>query len=102
MKIVFAPGTLALIESHRAAETNLPIGVIQSARIKLTALRAAPDIRTIQGWQSLGYRSANYGSSAEHSIVVTPGWELNMHFEIEQGVTYIVVIGVRECRREFV
>ena len=46
---------LALIETDRAAETRLPISVINSMRNKLVVIRAAPDERTLRNWKSLHY-----------------------------------------------
>ncbi|UVC09302.1 hypothetical protein IHQ71_01330 [Rhizobium sp. TH2] len=100
MKIEFLTRKLALIETDRAAETKLPIAVIQSARLKLTLLRAAPDIGTLQGWKSLGYRETSRGSDVEHTIFVTPEWEMNMQFQIEQDSTRVVVVSMKECSRE--
>jgi len=55
MEIEFRDSTLALVETNRAAETRLPVSVINSLRQKLVVLRAAPDERTLRNWKSLHY-----------------------------------------------
>ena len=55
MEIEFRDKSLALVETDRAAETRLPIAVINSLRQKLVVLRAAPDERTLRNWKSLHY-----------------------------------------------
>lgn len=55
MEIEFREKTLALVETDRAAETRLPVSVINSMRQKLVVLRAAPDERTLRNWKSLHY-----------------------------------------------
>ena len=55
MDVEFRDKTLALIETDRAAETRLPISVINSLRQKLVVIRAAPDERTLRNWKSLHY-----------------------------------------------
>lgn len=55
MDVEFQDKQLALIETDRAAETRLPISVINSMRKKLVIIRAAPDERTLRNWKSLHY-----------------------------------------------
>jgi proteic killer suppression protein len=55
MDIEFRDPMLALVETGRAAETRLPISVINSLRQKLVIIRAAPDERTLRNWKSLHY-----------------------------------------------
>src|SRR6266566_6271891 len=55
MDVEFRDKTLALIETDRAAETRLPISVINSLRQKLVVIRAAPDEKTLRNWKSLHY-----------------------------------------------
>ena len=56
MDVEFRDKTLALIETDRAAETRLPISVINSLRQKLVVIRAAPDERTLRNWKSHSLR----------------------------------------------
>lgn len=55
MDVVFADPKLALVETEEAGKTKLPVSVIQSARRKLTVLRAAIDDRSLRNWKSLHY-----------------------------------------------
>jgi proteic killer suppression protein len=55
MDVEFRDKSLALIETDRAAETRLPIAVVNSLRQKLVVIRAAPDERTLRNWKSLHY-----------------------------------------------
>jgi proteic killer suppression protein len=55
MELDFRDEKLALVETDRAAETRLPIAVINSLRDKLIFLRAAADERSLRNWKSLHY-----------------------------------------------
>ena len=54
MDIDFEDSRLAMIETEAAADTRLPVAVIQFARHRLCILRAAPDLQTAKAWRSLG------------------------------------------------
>ncbi len=70
MDVEFRDKTLALIETDRAAETRLPISVINSLRQKLVVIRAAPDERTLRNWKSLHYEKMG---GDERSIRINTG-----------------------------
>lgn len=72
----FADERLRLIETVRAAETRLPVNVIQSARSKLNAIRAATDERTLRNWKSLHYEKLKGDRSNERSIRLNNKWRL--------------------------
>ena len=55
MDIEFRDEKLALVETDRAAETKLPVSVINSLRKKLQLLRAALDERTLRNWKGFHY-----------------------------------------------
>jgi proteic killer suppression protein len=95
MDIEFADTRLALIETDRAAETKLPVAVIQTARQRLSMIRAAPDVRTMQNWKSLGLGSRN-GSVSEHAIVVTPQWNMLLRIEEKNSDMKVVVNALEE------
>jgi proteic killer suppression protein len=59
MEIEFRDKSLAVIETAHAAESRLPISVINSLRQKLVVIRAAPDERTLRNWKSLHYEKIN-------------------------------------------
>ena len=73
MDIEFRDKALALVETDRAAETRLPISVINSLRNKLAVIRAAPDERTLRNWKSLHYEKM---SDDERSIRINDQYRL--------------------------
>jgi len=83
MRIVFASEKLALIETGDAGETQLPVGVIKSARRKLTVLRAAPDDRSLRNWKSLHYEKLKGNREGQRSIRLNN--QYRMVFELDEG-----------------
>ena len=73
MKIEFGDKKLELIETDRAADTKLPIAVINSLRTKLQFLRGAPDERSIRNWRSLHYEKM---AGEERSIRINDQYRL--------------------------
>ncbi len=73
MKIEFGDKKLELIETDRAADTKLPIAVINSLRNKLQFLRGAPDERSIRNWRSLHYEKM---AGEERSIRINDQYRL--------------------------
>lgn len=98
MDIEFADGQLALIETDRAADTKLPVAVIQTARQRLTVIRAAPDVKTMQNWKSLGFSLRN-GSVDEHSVAVTAQWRMVIRIEEKSSCTRVIVTSLEEQLR---
>ena len=76
MEIEFSDKCLALVETDRAAETRLPISVINSLRQKLVVIRAAPDERTLRNWKSLHYEKLRGKREGERSIRINKQWRL--------------------------
>jgi proteic killer suppression protein len=95
MEIEFANDQLALIETDRAADTKLPVAVIQTARQRLSVMRAAPDIKTMRNWKSLGFGSRD-GSMNEHAVAVTPQWSMVLRVEEKNSCMKIIVTGLEE------
>jgi toxin HigB-1 len=95
MDIEFADSRLALIETDRAADTKLPVAVIQTTRQRLSMIRAAPDVRTMQNWKSLGLRLRN-GSAGEHAVVVAPQWNMVLRIEEKNSSMKVVVKSLEE------
>ena len=65
---MFADPKLALVETEEAGKTKLPVSVIQSARRKLTVLRAAIDDRSLRNWKSLHYEKLKGDRNGLRSI----------------------------------
>jgi len=80
MDVEFRDKTLALVETEHAAETRLPVSVINSLRQKLVVIRAAPDERTLRNWKSLHYEKME---GEERSIRINKQYRLM--FTIETG-----------------
>lgn len=97
MDVRFDEPILALIETGRAAETNLPVAVIGTARRRLSIMRAAPDFETLRDWKSFGL-PADAKFPGEHSIRVANDWEIMVSFKCE-GQPISVVLSVREAMK---
>lgn len=98
MEIEFADSHLALIETERAADTRLPVAVIQSARHRLNVIRAAPDIRTMQNWKSLGL-SAQCETNSEHFIALSARWVMTLRIEDKNSAMTVIVRAIEEQAR---
>lgn len=98
MDIEFTDGQLALIETDRAADTKLPVAVIQTVRQRLSVIRAAPDFRTMQNWKSLGLRALE-GSTKEHAIGVALHWTLVLRIEKKNNGMKVIVEALKEQLR---
>lgn len=68
MVIIFSDPELALIETDQAGLTQLPVGIIKSARRKLAVLRAAIDDRSLRNWKSLNYEKLQGDREGQRSI----------------------------------
>lgn len=85
MQVKYKDQRLALIETDRAAETKLPISVINSYRRKVVVLRAAPDERTLRNWKSLHYEQLKGDRKGLKSIRLNDQWRLV--FELDNTTT---------------
>lgn len=94
MRIVFADAGLALIETNEAGATRLPIGVITSARRKLTVLRAAIDDRSLRSWKSLHYEKVKGDCEGQGSIRLNGQYRMIFDLDEEtepQTITVLVI-----------
>ena len=96
MKVIFENKTLALIETPEAAETRLPVAVIQSARSKLNAIRAATDERTLRNWKSLHYEKLKGDRKDQRSIRLNNKWRLIFRLNDQCTPNEIIVIGIED------
>ena len=76
MEVEYQDKRLALIETDQAADTKLPISVINSCRKKLEVIRAAPDENTLRNWKSLHYEKLKGNRSEQRSIRLNDQWRL--------------------------
>jgi proteic killer suppression protein len=95
MDIAFLDKSLELVETDRAADTKLPISVINSFRDKLIVLRAAPDERTLRNWKSLHYEKLK-GKDGERSIRLNKQWRVVFLIEKECKPNKIKVLRVED------
>jgi proteic killer suppression protein len=96
MEVKFGDTNLALVETDRAADTQLPIAVINSLRQKLVVIRAAPDERTLRNWKSLHYEKLSGERSGERSIRINKQWRLVFTINTECKPNRITVLGVED------
>lgn len=96
MDVELEDARLALIETDRAAETKLPVAVIQSARRKLNVIRAAPDERTLRNWKSLHYEKLKGDRTDHRSIRLNSQWRLVFRLEDSSAPARIVVLSVED------
>ena len=91
MEIEFRDKALALVETDRAAETRLPVSVINSLRQKLVVIRAAPDERTLRNWKSLHYEKME---DDERSIRLNKQFRLIFTLDTESKPNKMTIIKV--------
>jgi proteic killer suppression protein len=91
MDIEFRDETLALVETDRAAETKLPVSVINSLRKKLGVIHAAPDERTLRNWKSLHYEKM---AGEERSIRLNDQYRLIFTLNTECRPNKVTVLRI--------
>ena len=96
MDVTFQDKRLALIETDRAAETGLPISVINSCRQKLVVIRAAPDERTLRNWKSLHYEKLVGDLEGLKSIRLNRQWRLVFTLDSECAPPKIVIVKIED------
>src|SRR3546814_10079700 len=97
MDIEFADSRLALIETEAAADARLPVAVIQLARQRFGIIRAAPDLRTLNNWKSLGLRPRP--ESAEHLVTLSPQWAMAISITAKNSIMTVIVTAMEEQLR---
>lgn len=96
MEVEFEDSRLALIETERAAETRLPVAVIQSTRRKLNVIRAAPDERTLRNWKSLHYEKLKGDLAEKRSIRLNEKWRMVFRLDESTQPPKIVVTAIED------
>jgi toxin HigB-1 len=91
MEIEFRDASLALVETDHAAQTKLPISVINSLRKKLGIMRAAPDERTLRNWKSLHYEKMD---GDERSIRLNDQYRLIFTLDTECKPNKVTVLRI--------
>src|ERR1700752_2609977 len=96
MDVEFRDKPLALIETDRAAETRLPIAVLNSLRQKLVVIRAAPDERTLRNWKSLHYEKLQGDRDGQRSIRIKKQWRLVFMLDTECKPNKMTILSVED------
>jgi toxin HigB-1 len=94
MEVIFDDSKLALIETARAAETELPVSVIRWLRSHLSMVRAAPDERTLRNWRTLGYDEGEELFGRGKSLGVPPNMRLFFRLEEKNPEPAFVVVSL--------
>ncbi|WP_242414375.1 hypothetical protein [Sphingomonas panni] len=97
MDIEFTDPRLASIETGAAADTRLPVAVIQSARQRLSIIRAAPDLRSLYNWKSLGLQSEP--NSNYHLVALLPQWAITISIAEKNSIMTVIVTAITEQLR---
>lgn len=96
MEVEYGQKSLALVETDRAADTRLPISVINSLRQKLVVIRAAPDERTLRNWKSLHYEKLGGNREGQRSIRINKQWRLVFTIDTNCRPNKITILGVED------
>lgn len=96
MDVDFDDERLALIETHQAAESKLPVSVIQSARRKLAVIRAAIDERTLRNWKSLHYEKLKGARDDQRSIRLNGQWRMVFRIDTTCQPNRVAVISIED------
>lgn len=96
MEVEYGQKSLALVETDRAADTRLPISVINSLRQKLVVIRAAPDERTLRNWKSLHYEKLGGNREGQRSIRINKQWRLVFTIDTNCRPNKITILDVED------
>jgi toxin HigB-1 len=96
MDVEFADKNLALIETDDAAQTKLPVSLINSFRDKFVVLRAAPDERVLRNWKSLHYEKLEGYKDERRSIRLNKQWRVVFTINTECSPNKIRVLAVED------
>jgi proteic killer suppression protein len=96
MRIVFADAELALIETDQAGCTRLPVGIIKSARRKLTLLRAAIDDHSLRNWKSLHYENLRGDRESQRSIRLNEQYRMVFELDEETEPQTVTILSIED------
>jgi len=96
MDVEFGDKKLALLLTNRAAETRLPISVINSFRDKYGLIKGAPDERTLRNWKSLHYEKLSGDREGQRSIRLNKQWRMVFTIDTESSPPKITVLSVED------
>jgi proteic killer suppression protein len=96
MDVVFADPKLALVETEDAGKTKLPVSVIQSARRKLTVLRAAIDDRSLRNWKSLHYEKLKGDRDGLRSIRLNDQYRMILSLDETKNPQTATIVAIED------
>jgi proteic killer suppression protein len=96
MQVEFLDRRLALIETDDAAQTKLPVSVINSCRDKLHGIRNAPDERYLRNWKSLHYEKLAGDREGQRSIRLNNQWRLVFTLDTDCSPPKVTVLAVED------
>jgi toxin HigB-1 len=96
MDVEFADKTHALIETVDAAQTGLPVSVINAFRDKFVVVRAAPDERVFRNWKSLHYEKLEGYKDERRSIRLNKKWRVVFTINTKCSPNKITVLSVED------
>jgi proteic killer suppression protein len=96
MEVLFADPSLAKIETEDAGDTKLPVGVIKSARRRLTVLRAAVDDRSLRNWKSLHYEKLKGDREGLRSIRINDQFRMVFALNERANPQTVTIIGIED------
>ncbi|HEX7424612.1 MAG TPA: type II toxin-antitoxin system RelE/ParE family toxin [Terriglobales bacterium] len=97
MEVAYQDKKLALVETDRAAETPLPVSLINSLRQKLVVIRAAPDERTLRNWKSLHYEKMKRDKTGrQRSIRLNNQFRLIFTIDTDCRPNKMTILGVED------
>jgi plasmid maintenance system killer protein len=96
MDIEFLDSRLGQIETEDAAKTSLPVSLIQAIRVRLRLLRAAPDMKTIENWKSLGLSNDVGKDIRDKKIKITHQWDLIFRHDVTEAPNKLSIVDLVE------
>ena len=96
MQVEFKDKRLALIETTEAAQTRLPISVINSCRDKLHGIRNAPDERYLRNWRSLHYEKLHGDREGQRSIRLNDQFRLVFTLNTDCSPPMVTVLAIED------
>jgi len=94
MDVEFKDHCLSFVMTDKAADTGLPISIINATRKKVDFLRAAPDERTLREWKSLHYEKLSGKRKGQRSIRLNLQWRIIFELDDERNPPKIMILEI--------
>ncbi len=91
MDVQFRTAVLARLEKDPSARPDLPPGIARKYAMRLTAIRAAPDVRDFYALKSLHFEKLKGNRSHQRSMRLNEQWRIVLELrESAQGTVVFV------------